>query len=132
MIAPHKQVDVVRLIDGQTSTGLDQAATEEPLEIRLHGQPFAVIMRTPGADRELAAGFLLSEGVITSADDLGTIEYCTDPAAASSDRSFPHPVTPSPHPSSPQPITPSPHENVLNVTLTGASRAGLDSFLTGR
>ena len=39
-------------------------ATEEPLEVRLHGQPFAVIMRTPGMDRELAAGFLLSEGVV--------------------------------------------------------------------
>jgi FdhD protein len=35
-------------------------------------------MRTPGADRELAAGFLLAEQVIRSADDLGTIEYCTD------------------------------------------------------
>ena len=41
----------------------DCAAAEEPLEIRLHGQPFAVIMRTPGADRELAAGFLLSKRV---------------------------------------------------------------------
>ena len=57
---------------------LDRAVTEEPLEIRLHGRPFAVIMRTPGADRELAAGFLLSERVIRSADDLGTIEHCAD------------------------------------------------------
>src|SRR5438034_9448304 len=57
----------------------DLVAAEEPLEIRLHGRPFAVIMRTPGADRELAAGFLLSERVIQSADDLGTIEHCANP-----------------------------------------------------
>ena len=49
--------------------------------MRLHNQPFAVIMRTPGADRELAAGFLLAERVITGADDLGTIAHCTDAAA---------------------------------------------------
>jgi FdhD protein len=64
--------------DGKASHATDRAATEEPLEIRLHGQPFAVIMRTPGADRELAAGFLLAERVIRNADELGTIEYCMD------------------------------------------------------
>jgi FdhD protein len=36
-------------------------------------------MRTPGADRELAAGFLFSEGVITSPDDIGAIEHCRHP-----------------------------------------------------
>jgi len=69
---------VIRVREGRPRTGTDKAATEEPLEIRLHGRPFAVIMRTPGADRELAAGFLLAERVISGADDLGTIEYCTD------------------------------------------------------
>ena len=54
-----KQVDVVRVLPGSLVPGVDRAAAEEPLEIRLHGRPFAVIMRTPGADRELAAGFLL-------------------------------------------------------------------------
>jgi FdhD protein len=46
-------------------------------------------MRTPGADRELAAGFLLSERVIRSGDELGTIEYCTDkqPQSAQSSQS---------------------------------------------
>lgn len=44
----------------------DQVATEEPLEIRLVSPPqtVAVTMRTPGADFELAAGFLYSEGVV--------------------------------------------------------------------
>src|SRR5258708_38971841 len=69
-------VGVTRVRAGVRTDDRDRAATEEPLEVRLHGRPFAVIMRTPGADRELAAGFLLSEGVLKSADDLGTIEYC--------------------------------------------------------
>ena len=76
--SPWRDVLIVRMQDGKASRATDRAATEEPLEIRLHGQPFAVIMRTPGADRELAAGFLLAERVIRNADDLGTIEYCTD------------------------------------------------------
>ena len=54
-------------------------AIEEPLDVRLHGQPFAVIMRTPGDDRALAAGFLLSEGVIRSAADIGAVEHCRHP-----------------------------------------------------
>jgi FdhD protein len=57
----------------------DLVAAEEPLEVRLHGRPFAVIMRTPGADRELAAGFLLAESVINSHDDLGAVEHCRHP-----------------------------------------------------
>jgi FdhD protein len=48
------------------------------MEVRLHDRPFAVIMRTPGADLELAAGFLLAERVIAAADDLATIEHCAD------------------------------------------------------
>lgn len=44
----------------------------------MNGAPFAVIMRTPGADRELAAGFLLAEDVIRGSAELATIEYCED------------------------------------------------------
>jgi len=76
--SPWRDVSIVRMKNGQAADAIDRAATEEPLEIRLHGQPFAVIMRTPGADRELAAGFLLAERVIRNADELGTIEYCMD------------------------------------------------------
>ena len=60
----------------------DSAAVEEPLEVRLHGKPFAVIMRTPGDDRALAAGFLLSEGVISRTDDLGAVEHCHHPRSS--------------------------------------------------
>ena len=54
-------VDVLRLPAGATER--DQVAVEEPLEIRINGQPVAVTMRTPGHDEELALGFCLSEGL---------------------------------------------------------------------
>ena len=49
---------------------------EEPLEIRVGGQPLAVTMRTPGHDIDLAAGFLATEGVIGSPADLSEIRMC--------------------------------------------------------
>ena len=49
---------------------------EEPLEIRLNGSALTVTMRTPGSDIELAQGFLLTEGVIGSRDDVLTVRYC--------------------------------------------------------
>jgi FdhD protein len=73
-----RSVDVVRVRSHGRAYEEDRLAVEEPLEIRLHGRPFAVIMRTPGSDLELAAGFLLAERVLRSADDLGTIEHCRD------------------------------------------------------
>jgi FdhD protein len=78
MAAAKQHIDVVRVQGSRRNSAVDCAVVEEPLEIRLHGRSFAVIMRTPGADRELAAGFLLSEQVIAGFDDLGTIEYCND------------------------------------------------------
>jgi FdhD protein len=60
----------------------DALATEEPMEIRLlagqRKQTVAVTMRTPGADFELAAGFLYGEGIIDSAEDVLKISYCVD------------------------------------------------------
>jgi FdhD protein len=55
------RVDVIRLPDGVEER--DQVAVEEPLEIRVNGEPVAVTMRTPGHDEELALGFLISEGI---------------------------------------------------------------------
>src|SRR3981081_4199636 len=107
MTEAFQRVDVVRVRSGVRSDDRDRAATEEPLEVRLHNRPFAVIMRTPGADRELAAGFLLAEGVLRSPDDLGTIAHCTDPAAD--------------HP-----------ENIVNVTLVNGSAATLDLLMADR
>ena len=96
--------DVTRVRGDVRTVGVDRAATEEPLEVRLHGRPFAVIMRTPGADCQLAAGFLLAERIVKSADDIGAIEHCTDPGAD--------------HP-----------ENIVDVTLVGAD---IEQLLAGR
>jgi formate dehydrogenase assembly factor FdhD len=74
-----RRVPVTRIGRGPAGAGEDAAAVEEPLEVRLHGRPFAVIMRTPGSDRELAAGFLFAEGVISSSDDIGAVEHCRRP-----------------------------------------------------
>jgi FdhD protein len=52
----------------------DLVAVEEPLEIRVNHRPVSVTMRTPGDDRELAAGFLLTEGILRSAGDIVQIE----------------------------------------------------------
>ncbi|WP_410658147.1 formate dehydrogenase accessory sulfurtransferase FdhD [Amycolatopsis sp. lyj-112] len=54
----------------------DALAAEEPLEIRVGGKALAVTMRTPGHDVELAHGFLLSEGVLASREDIATARYC--------------------------------------------------------
>jgi len=54
----------------------DVLAGEEPLEIRVGGQPLAVTMRTPGHDIELVHGFLHAEGIIAAADDVLVARYC--------------------------------------------------------
>jgi FdhD protein len=51
----------------------DDVAIEEPLEIRVEGEPLAVAMRTPGEDEELASGWLLSEGIVHSAGEIAEI-----------------------------------------------------------
>jgi FdhD protein len=54
----------------------DTLVVEEPLEIRVDGRALAVTMRTPGSDMELAAGFLVSEGVVSSVGDVLSQRYC--------------------------------------------------------
>ena len=61
--------------DGETSRP-DSLAVEEPMEIRVGGRPLAVTMRTPGNDIDLAHGFLLTEGVIGSRQDISVARYC--------------------------------------------------------
>jgi FdhD protein len=72
--------------DGSAFERADRLAAEEPMEIRVGGpgqEPggVAVTMRTPGHDFELAAGFLFTEGLIRSRDEVDTIAYCELPAA---------------------------------------------------
>jgi FdhD protein len=54
----------------------ETVVVEEPLEIRVNGSAITVTMRTPGADFELAQGFLLTEGLITAREDVATVRYC--------------------------------------------------------
>jgi FdhD protein len=85
----------------------DVVAVEEPMEVRVNGSSFAVIMRTPGADRDLAAGFLLAEDVIRSGDEIGAIEYCQD-------------------------TTDEGRDNTINVTVTGDAVDRLTTRLSER
>ena len=57
----------------------DAVAIEEPLEIRVDGEPLATTMRTPGADEDLALGFLLAEGIIGGARDVSAVVRCGRP-----------------------------------------------------
>jgi FdhD protein len=70
-----------RRADGNYECVTDEVAIEEPLEIRIGQDPLAVTMRTPGNDEELAAGFLLSEGIVRARNDLREIGRCTLPAS---------------------------------------------------
>jgi FdhD protein len=75
---------VIKVREGHRQQTKDAVVVEEPLEIRLvtqgdtHSIPLATVMRTPGADVELAAGFLFSEGIIRERRDIATIRYCLD------------------------------------------------------
>jgi FdhD protein len=77
--SPVQRVRVIRSVGADRTEIDDVLAREEPVEIRVRGRAVAVTMRTPGPtghDAELAAGFLLTEGVITSASDIELVEPC--------------------------------------------------------
>ena len=79
----------------------DWLAQEEPLEIRVRGRSVAVTMRTPGQDAELAAGFLLAEGMIHERSEVVEIAHCQQGEAAN-------------------------HENTLNVFLAPAVKVDFE------
>jgi FdhD protein len=77
---------VTRLTVGApATTRADFLAVEEPLEIRVFSRPLAITMRSPGHDVELAAGFLVSEGVIHHAEHYSTARYCAGAVADAED-----------------------------------------------
>jgi len=103
MMQPNAETTVLQVIrcraGRKPSSGQDLLVREEPLEIRVRGKSVAVTMRTPGQDRDLAAGFLLTEGVIRQPSDILEIAPCRE-----SDDS----------------------ENVLNVFLSPAVQVDFD------
>ena len=78
----------------------DELVVEEPLEIRIGQQSLIVVMRTPGHDFELAAGFLYTESLITRSDDIEIIAYCDEEATETQDGSL------------------ASYQNIVNVQLT--------------
>ena len=73
-----RRIGVVRGARGPIGEASDTVAIEAPLEIRLDGAPFSVTMRTPGADRDLAAGFLFTEGIVTGLADIAGVTAAPD------------------------------------------------------
>jgi FdhD protein len=77
-----RAVEVVEVgVAGERARRGDEVAREEPLELRLADETVAIVMRTPGADERLALGFLLAEGIISSADDLSSVAHCGRPGS---------------------------------------------------
>ncbi len=72
------RVPVVRFARGRAEAQRDAVAREEPLEIQIGGTPLAVVMRTPGHDADLALGFLSSERVIDSIEDVLSVRHCRE------------------------------------------------------
>ena len=70
-IGSHKIIRRKR--DGELEYLPDDLTIEEPLEIRVGRKPIATTMRTPGHDEELAAGFLLSEGIVRDRDQIVSV-----------------------------------------------------------
>ena len=110
MTETFAQTVVVKVRGRERSVVSDAVAAEVPLELRVEGKPFAVIMRTPGDDRALAAGFLLSERIIRHQDDVALIEHCTDPDVAHDDE----------------------RRNIVSVTLEPEAAVRAAALLAGR
>ena len=68
---------IIRWDNGDSNEVDDEVVVEEPLEIRVGNRGVSVTMRTPGHDVELAAGFLLTEGIIQTPEDILAIRHCT-------------------------------------------------------
>ena len=95
--AAAKPTKIVRLEAGKRWPGQpDEVAVEEPLEIRIEGHQVAVVMRTPGHDSELAAGFALTEGIVRESKEIFEITSCL--------------------------TTERPSDNVVNIALTDPAR----------
>ncbi|MBC9820066.1 formate dehydrogenase accessory sulfurtransferase FdhD [Terrabacter sp. MAHUQ-38] len=75
-ITVRRKVTTIDVAASSATTRPDTLTVEEPLELRVGGSPLTVTMRTPGHDIELVHGFLLSEGLIRTADDVALARYC--------------------------------------------------------
>lgn len=84
---------------------------EEPLQIQLNGRPVAVLMRTPGQEKELAVGYCVTEGLVTGFEAIGLVQHCGSSAPAAGSFSDPLDVS----------------RNVVNITTLDGLVASRDS-----
>jgi FdhD protein len=75
---PVRGERVVRYESGAATPREDRVTVEEPLEIRVGAQTLAVTMRTPGHDFDLAAGWLLTEGIVRRPEEIVRLEHCRE------------------------------------------------------
>jgi len=75
---PVRGERIVRFEAGAASPREDRVTVEEPLEIRVGSQTLAVTMRTPGHDFDLAAGWLLAEGIVHRPEEIVRLEHCRE------------------------------------------------------
>lgn len=75
----HAPVEVVRWNGTEYHSDTDSLVVEEPMEIRVNDLNLAVTMRTPGSDEALAAGFLVTEGIVRTREEIYDITRCADP-----------------------------------------------------
>jgi FdhD protein len=73
-----QDVSLLSLDEVEAKTIDDEVVVEEPLEIRVNGVSLGITMRTPGDDFDLARGFLWTEGLVQTPEEIGTIAYCPD------------------------------------------------------
>ena len=99
-----REVELLRVAGARAEAVRDRVAHEEPLEIQLSGASLAVVMRTPGHDLELVTGFLLSERIVASLDEVESVRHCTQAAGPES------------------------AENVVRVTLQPGARPDLEKL----
>ena len=71
-------MSILRVTAGAPERRDDRVSVEEPLEIRVGGETLAVTMRTPGHDFDLAAGWLVAEGIVRSPDEIVRMEHCRE------------------------------------------------------
>jgi FdhD protein len=127
------RIDLDAAADGRARVKRqDTLAAEEPLEIRVgpggpgRRRPLAVTMRTPGDDLDLAIGFLLTEGLIRSADDVHTAQLC---AGAETPNTY-NVVDVVLAPGVPEPVT-DPARNFYTTSSCGVcGKASIDSVRT--
>lgn len=71
-------MSILRVSPGAMERRSDRVSVEEPLEIRVGAETLAVTMRTPGHDFDLAAGWLLAEGLVRTPDEIVRMEHCRE------------------------------------------------------